>query len=132
MKGTISISRFTSNKAPYRGVEINLRDELSSTRIATITMNIEEFGNAISGLGETDCVFELGNLESVGKKLEVKTVLVKTSLKSRYGVSDEDLMRLLAPHETDGWEGSLRDMKNNHNWDKGGIKVAFHRYVEAE
>ena len=129
MKGNISIHRYQSNEEPHHGVHIELKDESSGVRVVDIDLTIEQFGNAVSGLGYTDCLFELGFVSYVGKVREHK--IEKIIRWFGYGeIRNEDLEKVLKDYEIDGWKANRADFKNHHRYnDDHTISVSFVRYV---
>jgi hypothetical protein len=83
LTANVTISRFSSNMEPREGITIRIGDELSGTEIIEVTMTVEEFGRAATGLahakGTHDAtpasLLRLASL--VGKKVRSETVLVK-------------------------------------------------------
>lgn len=131
MHGKISVSRFQSNKEPRHGIDITIIDDASGACMIRATLTPEQWGNAVSGVGYTDCMFELGAVDIVGMIREVSERKIKLE-KSPYLYTDEEAKELLSHYETDGWVAHLDDFKNGHryNYEKMEISVAFVRYAK--
>lgn len=132
LKGRISIHRFQSNIPPHHGIGIQVEDEDSGVRFLEIEMNAEQFGNAITGQGNTECEFELRGTQYVGMISQNKTELIPLGDKEYIVKSAARKAELLAPYEVDGWKGRERDLENHHNYDNktNSIRVSFDRFVE--
>jgi hypothetical protein len=140
--GRISISRYSSNKAPFHGIQIDVQDDTSAQMVLRMDISIEEFGNAITGLGYRPCECELpANFERIGKKLEVKTIEVDiTEIKDSWNMSSDEWQEALTivtnSHVKDGWQPSLDDRPNFHRrTQKNGrtmYRVDFFRYVDSD
>lgn len=131
-KGKISISRYTSNQPPYRGISISIEDELSGVHFLEVELTSEQLGDAITGQGSVDCNFKLGGLEYIGMKRENKEEWIEIK-KGEFIIQDHKRQEeLLAPYEVDGWMAHQRDLENHHNFNqkKNAIRVSFVRYVK--
>lgn len=131
MQGKISISRWTSNTEPRTGITISVTDENSHCRMFEVTMSIENFGNAITGLGYVDCDFKLGAVQYAGMKAEYKHELIPVK-KWAKDLTPKEIKQLLASYEVDGWEGRKEDFKNHHNIRDNKVKVSFTRFIPQE
>lgn len=130
LKGKISVSRFSTNKEPYHGISIEITDESSGTLVVEVTMTPEQFGNAISGLGHVECLFDFGNSDLIGKRREAKTVAIPLN-KSPYKLQDSEIDDILADYEVNGWKARRSDFKNSHKYGKDLVNVVFVRFVDA-
>lgn len=126
MKGRVTIGRFTGSS---EGVRIEFTDESSRVRFATATLTVEDFGRAITGLGEIDCEIETRNLHLVGTMAENKTEVIK--VERPFGSSElfDRLKTAVSNLEVDGWKHRESDLKNHHNYKSDGIHVTFFRHV---
>lgn len=123
--GTLSISRYNQD----RRMRITLRDDNSHTRVVEIEILPEELMLALTALAERPCAFEV-NASKVGMKREHKTVLVnRVPTGTPWEQRDATARLLLAPHEVDGWVGSVDDMFNGHCTVGDCQWVTFHRCV---
>lgn len=129
MNGKITISRYSSNYDMERPVRIRIEDGNSGINFIEIALTLEDFANAVTGMGYVECQFEVRGLDKIGKRREVKTEVVKTK---SYNVSKEEKLDLLKPFEVDGWIGSLDDLGNYHNRKDDGYSVGFVRWVEDD
>lgn len=74
IEGKITISRLTSNVEPDT-IEIRIKDGNSAKIICEVSMDLESFAYALTGLGHIPCSINLFNsYEKAGKKLITKTV----------------------------------------------------------
>jgi hypothetical protein len=141
--GKITISRTMNNRDDENCISIEFLDSSSRLRIATISMNLREFAECLTGLAYQDCKFEVhaSAMEYLGMVPIHKTIVVIPSkeLRDAYGNSyknpskQEDIAReILAQYEVDGWTGYTGDLFNNHRSRQGGYSVTFHKYVTPE
>lgn len=135
LKGKISISKvYVCGKiAQDSYISIEIEDELSSVRVIQANLSLKDFANAITGLSNLPCEFELGGIENIGKQLEVKTEEVVISESAFY---DQAIREGVRKYEVDGWIGRDKDAKNHHNWvrncSRGAIyKISYHRWVKV-
>lgn len=131
LKGRLTISRYSSNQPLPRPVHIELKDALSGCTFAEVEVSLEDFANAVLGLGQVPCELEVCLKAPLGKVVEVKTVILSAPYDVEKGKQEEYAAALLAPHEVDGWEGRVSDVFNHHNRlavDK--VSVSFRRYVD--
>lgn len=133
LDGLVTISKPNGDGIDY--VEIELKDANNRIELLTIRISYEQFTHLILGLAGRDCTYEIRGKSFIGMKRENKTITVDIS-GLPYMTTDEQYLERLNPHEIDGWQGSLSDIKNhkNHIHDKNGksqlAKVKFVRYVE--
>lgn len=138
MKGKISIGKVTCCGRPEEDyISITVEDELSSINFLEVKMDLESFAKALMGLGNVPVEFELRGLDRVGKRYEYKTEQVYVPNDHTGFTSDDLIDKAVSKKETDGWIGSRRDCKNQHNMvdcDKEGVtyNVHFCRWVDVE
>lgn len=126
-KGTLTISR----PRPGTTARIQIRDAASYLGFITVEVDLKDFAEALLGLSEVDCTFELRSIENVGKVRESKTEVIE--IESPWSWSQEDLDALIGTYEIDGWRCQNRkDVTNPHKGGQGKQRVTFVRYVEAE
>ena len=124
MKGKISISRVRRfSEEDY--IEIRMEDVVSGVSFLKVEMDLASFANAITALSFQDCEFTL-NADNVGKKREIKQVIVK-----RPGFANKSgANSILEPHTVDGWMPRKDDIFNPHCWvGKDEVSVTFIRFV---
>ncbi len=128
LKGFITFSRPHSNKGTFP--EITIGDRTSGCIFLEIKMTMEDFAQAILGLGHVDCEFETYNLNLIGLKREVKIERVNRPQSNDKNKEERDW--LLKPFEIDGWKAYDQDLYNRNKWIKGEntVEVSFTRFVE--
>jgi hypothetical protein len=131
---TVSIGR------QHRGdgrkiVSIHVEDQTAAVRFLDVEMTFEEFVVALmSGTGEGEAVVR--GLENVGKIHQSKIVEVPFDMYASRG--DMEAARIaLAPHEVDGWVGTVDDLFNRHNLvnndrENRRVRVRFFRWITLE
>lgn len=131
LKGRLSIARPRGNGPDY--VQIDLTDESSGTRAATIRLSLENFTETTVGNMLIECEFDYYP-ERVGKVREWKDENVSIADLPFYVKNGEERQRLaretLKPYETDGWRGDVDDLFNHHRRSGKIARVGFVRYVE--
>lgn len=135
MKGALTISRWTNGKGES-GISINFIDDSSGVNFLTAKVSLEDFAEAVTGLGHVPCTFELHS-DNVGKRSEHKTELVPAVKSLNYAVTPKwkkamiDQMKVF---EVDGWKGRESDLWNRHNYVSNVVgefqSVTFNRFVE--
>jgi len=132
---TVSIHRRTSNmEDDIVGIEVT--DETSRCKLLDLEIDMETFGNLISGRGHLQCK---GSLNVRGCQLmnctkEHKTLRLPYEGTSSYEENGKALARkIVAEHEVDGWHGYDSDLTNHHHHGKDGLaSVHFHRHVRPD
>ncbi len=107
-KAVVSIKR--SDAWKKAGVMIKLKDVDSQADFIEVRIGFAEFARAMTGYETVDCEFDLVT-DDVGKVIETKNVLVFVSHSENLfvkSVTDD----LLKPHECDGWQGNVDDLRN--------------------
>lgn len=123
----LTISAFTSTKG-NDGVVIFIEDEISRTRLVTVTISHEEFSRALGHLGHRPCEIEF-TPDNYGKRHEIMTRLIFIP-DGRYEDREARAKKACAPFEVDGWRARYSDSWNMHNRVTGGYMVTFDRYVK--
>lgn len=120
-------SGFKGSESGYMSIRVT--DEASRAVMFEVSVDMAHIGEMIASRGQTPCRYVRGALDLAGKVREVKTEVVP---RPRTGADDDELAKLLAPYEVDGWRASDDDARNHHNW-RGDDKVAvtFWRYVDS-
>lgn len=129
--GRISISG-GSDSLLKRTIHITITDESSGCQQLVATLTPEQFGLALSGLGNTPCTFSVFTVPT-GYVREYKKETIAVPVKH----TDEEEAEALAPFETDGWvamrKGGLSSqLLNMHERQGGAVAVHFIRYVHPE
>ena len=132
--GRIDILRPT--RGAERFIQMRLEDEGSRCVVIDIRMTMEDFGNAITGLGNTPCKFQLLGVKQVGKRVEHKAVEVFVP----DGTSDTRSERIrvaVVAYEKDGWRGDDNDAQNWHRAARSENRgtwynVQYTRFVDIE
>lgn len=101
MDGKITISKTTDNRN-NKQIRITIEDDTSSINFFEGRMSLENFMEALTGLGFVDIEFAVRGLENIGKTRERKTVEINL------GKTDYDGLKELALSEarkleSDGW-----------------------------
>ena len=127
MKASVSISRSSDNN-----VRIRIRDEASRVEFAVITLTVEAFGYAVTGLSEQLGDLEVRGLEFIGRK----KVIEKRQIVCPIGTyKKEELSAWLRENaKEDGW------IINDYLWSQdsvsrgsGGTLLRYNviKYVDA-
>lgn len=130
LPGNIRLSQLSDHS-----FRIEIEDEVSGIRFATLHLDSEAVANLVTGRGAR-CELEL-QLRNVGCKHEVKEVLVPSLPilssgqgweKRREGIAAASVL----PFEVDGWKARSGDFGNHHcgSEDKGYL-VVFFRHVPS-
>jgi hypothetical protein len=137
-KGKLTISTVYGGESG-RFIMLTLTDGDNLIRLAEIRMSVENFAlAAICSMGNMPCKFEIGNVDLIGARLEVKhevVILDTAGLAYNSDQRREAARAAIAPFEIDGWSARLDDVLNHHNVVKSEgvyishVRVAFTRYV---
>jgi len=127
-KGRLTISKVTcSDRENYIAIEI---EEIEGHASIRASVSLEGFAQAVTGLGNRPVDLDVRGYSHLGKKMEVKDEEIPCS---SYGLTDEELKKVIKPYEVDGWKGSITSLKNNHNRimreRKETYRVSFVRWV---
>lgn len=125
MRGRISISRNNNGI-----IKIEIADKKSSIVFLKADMDMRDFAAAVTGLSYQDCEFELVQSNNIGKRLEVKQIMVDCPA---WGDAFyKEITKIVKPYEIDGWEASEYDLKNcnPHNIVDKKYKVTFRRFIK--
>lgn len=135
LKGHISISRTTSSHEDDF-INLELTDQSSRTRFVSGRIDMKDFAKLITGMGGIEIDLEVGGLDLLGKKHEVKSEDIAIGPYPTGSDFKTFMLPLVAPHEVNGWKASAYDIKHmndHHLSDLPGGKytytVNFHRYV---
>lgn len=135
MKGTIRISRTSSNRGPDT-IRIYLEDTISGAQFVTAELTPHDLAMALTGMGDTPCTFEVRGLRVLGKQREVKTEKVPVPDGWLFAKDGPTSTELLAPFEVDGWRARLGDLTNHHRCTTldgaPAYSVTFTRHVDPE
>lgn len=127
LRGNITITRVRGgdDKTP---VSITIIDETSASEAIEVRLTLNDFAEAMLGLGHVKCGVKWNDSGRIGKKREHKTVMLTRNKSYSSDQSTEDA--IIAPHEIDGWICDRESYRNHHNW-CGDDKVAtrFLRWV---
>lgn len=137
MKFDLVVSRSSD-----RRFRLSIACESSRVQFVELDLSPEEFSAAITGMVTTGVEGEVRGLRFVGSRVETKTELVPfDTFKGRHVHDpevngDPEAQKALNPFEVDGWQGSLRDMRNYHRRRQLGDgvfqEVNFYRHVNPE
>lgn len=139
LNGKITISRVSQSDGG-QFMNIELSDCLSGIRMLSVEMTMQDFAEAITGLGYRECTHSVNvsNLDKIGKKLEIKSVPILFDGQPPLGDKFFDYMsRLVKPYEVDGWTVDDYDIKSRNyhrNCAMDGrpaYTVSFRRYVDV-
>lgn len=130
-KGSITISRHSNDT-----IVIELRDETSRVKFASLEMTPADFAMALTGLAAVPGVLKVSNLKLVGlqKEMESRSTVVEYA---GYGTdAKETYIALIEDGLTDGWEmhdslSSKSSVVPNHD---GTVTLNYHvsRWVQKE
>lgn len=140
MQGHISIGKVTcsSSERTEHYISIGIEDEFSTINFLRVKVSMENFAEALMGLGHVPVEFELSGVDRVGKKYEYKTLEIHVPYRPGDLCTSDDLIdKAISKQEFDGWVGSRRDCKNHHNWLRNATSgavynVRFCRWVDEE
>lgn len=132
-KGSIVVTRGTD-----RVIRVKIDERASGSRFVEVVMTYEQFAEALTGL-VSDCDLDIRNLDKIGKRREVITVIFKDIP----DVYDRDtpewidfIKKVTAPYVAQGWECRRGDFFNDHNRfrmdGKRCVKVTMVRFVDDE
>lgn len=128
-QGSITIGRVTSTHGdPY--IQVSVQDETSRHHFIELTMSMEAFAMALTGMGAQPLTFDLRGVDYVGKRREIKDELVPRPPSVERTRQSEAAAIVLAPFETDGWVGRADDLWNHHKAVGCQQRVLFTRYVD--
>ena len=130
MNGKITISRYNDfgNKDP---IHILITDVRSGIRFCDVQMSLENFTKAITGVSLQDCEFFVREMNKIGMKRELKHEFIQRP-EGFSSWSNNEKIEFLKPYNIDGWEGSLNDLENHHNFDRknNAYDISFVRWVD--
>jgi len=130
MDGKITISRYSDfgNKDP---IHIVVTDQNSGVSFCDVQMSLENFAKALTGVSLQECEFSVRDIDKIGMKKELKHEFIQRP-EGFYLWSDNEKIKFLNPYNTDGWEGSLNDLENHHNFNQknNAYDVSFVRWVD--
>ncbi len=134
LTGAISIHRTQSNHGPDV-ITLVLRDDASRINFAEVTMSLEAFALAVTGLACQPCEIEAEGLEYVGMTKETKSHEFVLSC-SLYDADIKELARYEA-HRTcpEGWTASDSFSSRDSFFKKGAqtwARCTIRRYVPVE
>lgn len=102
MNGKITISKTSDNRG-NKDIRIRIEDDASYINFVEARMSLENFAEALTGLGFVDIEFDVRGLENVGKTRERKTIEINLG-KIGYDVDRKSLAMIKARElESDGW-----------------------------
>lgn len=128
-QGSITISRVSSTHGdPY--IQVSIQDETSRHQFIELTMSMEAFAMALTGMGAQPLMFDLRGVDYVGKRREFKNELVPRPPSTERACQNDVAVIVLAPFEKDGWVGRADDLWNHHKAVGDKQRVLFTRYVE--
>ncbi len=131
--GKISICRRTGGEEGS-SISITIEDK-NHIQFFDGTMTIENFGNAISGLGGIPIKCTLRGIDNVNKTLEQKKVkfTMPPSFVESYNRDTRIKIAksIVVTEEVDGWKADLSQINNHHYYSQNEteITIKFYRYV---
>lgn len=129
-KGRITISRPQSSRGK-EWIRIQIEDEASRSARVTVSVNLDDFARALTGLGHVAMEAEWMGTQKLGTKGENKSEVIPGI---GYDSTGEELVQKASAFEVDGWEAELSDDElkgsfNFHRISKKGYTVHFFRNV---
>jgi len=121
-KASIRIGRVSGSK---EYIAISIEDEQSNIQVVELEMSFEDFAKCLTGMSTYEVPAHYGDLSKIGKKFEVKTVIVSGLSSSTWKKKD----KLIKPFEVDGWSAREEEEFNHHHISKNGYQVTFRRWV---
>jgi hypothetical protein len=131
LKGNITMSRPQRND-DVRRVVIGLKDQKSGIRFVEVSIDLENFTEALMGLAEVEVDFEVKGLEHIGKVKETEAATVIVPFESY----DKEKLRswIEANAQRDSWyvrtylgsQGSIRSTGDGNTF----CRISYYRYVE--
>jgi hypothetical protein len=136
-RNTIVPGKLTIARTSNHEIRIYLEDASSGVPIVCVKCTPEDFGNAVTGLGDAPCSvgYRTEAWAVVGKRHEHKEELIE--VQGAWGrLSAGECQNILAPYEIDGWIGDPSDLNNHHRLGRSVdgtaiARVGFHRHVDA-
>lgn len=132
MDGKITISKTTDNRN-NKQIRITIEDDASSINFVEGRMSLENFMEALTGLGFVDIDFEVRGLENIGKTREHKTVEIALGDNVGYGEERYTIAIQKAKElEVDGWVSQKYFNSQSSFFYAGDIlfcRAGFVRYV---
>lgn len=141
LKGTLIISRMKGRSDNPR-VEIRIKDETSLVTFAEVSLTLEQFAEAVTGLSTPDVDLTTRGLSYVGRKRLTRTEIVEFTGRRYSGHTDEEKVELCRPvmralkKETGlKWTPNVNDLGNSHKSVKGEygmFRVMFTAYEKKQ
>lgn len=135
--GKLSIHRVHSNQDDGY-VELRIEDTVSGCIASIAQLQIMDFGEAVLGRGFVDCTFQLNESGVIGKKRELRDIVIPCPPLSGPKQTKEYALAWINKHAAkeliDGWNPhSWNDVFNSHRWvgDKK-VRVGLIRFVANE
>jgi hypothetical protein len=129
-KARVTISKLIGRNDSKMRLEIE--DEISGITFVSVELTLENFAKAITGMAMVEGEMRVGELELVGKKREMKKETVSVE---NVNLKYEELVKLAAPFEIDGWQnllhkGSRFDVTQNKKGEMS-YTIPFVRWIDA-
>ena len=128
--GKITISRPRGGDDGQAWIE--LTDESSGVHFVQLRIPLADFAAALFGQGCVPMEFQLVGADRVGMVRQNKTVILRlpphVDWHSR--LTADEIDKMLAPVEIDGWVAYRRDFENGHRWRDGVGRITMFRHVE--
>jgi hypothetical protein len=130
MKFQLRISHYTSNKPPYRGVTLEVIDELSGTHFLQLELTHEQLGRVLGSMS-IDCDGDVLGLDRVGLKREVEHFQIPRKKGMGYdkGTVRKYLEKHAKPHEVDGWKVGIEAALSTQQRDPDYYNLHKTRFV---
>ena len=117
-------------------ITIRVQDEDSRTHFLELSLTLENFALAITGLYGVDCTAEVKHLERVGKVQEMDTLEFEMPQSSRFADGIKKIaVELAKEHCPEGWiadEGFNSQNSFFRRDDKDYARTTIRRWVEKE
>jgi len=103
LKGKLTIAKQHSHDG--NTIEISIEDEEAAIEFVEASLTLEQFAQAITGLGRVECDAEVRGLDKVGKRMELDTLEFPLRMKDDdYGTGRKKFATARAKEECpDGW-----------------------------
>lgn len=133
LQGMLTISRPQCSNGE-KHIRIELVDKNSGCQAFEVEIPLENFAEALTGLGHAACKYDFNDSGVLGKNHETKVEKVHILCKPYADNRDVAIKRAFEKFEVDGWKGYVSDAVNSRRIveycnESYWVNVAFHRYV---
>jgi hypothetical protein len=132
-KGTIRFSRVTTNKDPGFYFIVEIDDETSGCRLASVSIPPDQIGHFFGNMLATAEIETYNNQHKLGKKLVDEDILVDLSKFKKYSYQEEpklktDIINYLKK-EYPEWEPFGIDPNNYKKIDNDQLRVTLRKWI---